>query len=330
MPANTQVPHAIVLVALGAAVVLFPAPPEEEGGDWGSSAEAGPCPKGMVTIRDKFCIDKFEARTVEVDKPRTGRRKPEPVRNHSPFKPIGNATIMALSEKGRIPQGHISRDQAEQACFNAGKRLCTDEEWLEACHGKKPTKYPYGDQHEDGRCNDRGVSGFNLLFGPGNNTPPEASAYTKENMNDPRLNQVDGSLAKTGSHGKCKNSFGVFDMVGNLHEWTAAKEGTFRGGYYLDTSINGEGCDYRTVAHDAKYFDYSTGFRCCFGGPEQDRIDKMLKTAAKNAKDSKKKKKKDRDEDDDKKKDASAKPKAKKKKKKAEPERVADSRSADG
>ena len=36
-----------------------------------------------------------------------------------------------------------------------------------------------------------------------------------------------------------------------------------RGGYYLDTHINGEGCNYRTVAHPATYHDYSTGFRCC-------------------------------------------------------------------
>jgi formylglycine-generating enzyme required for sulfatase activity len=52
-------------------------------------------------------------------------------------------------------------------------------------------------------------------------------------------------------------------MVGNLHEWTAAVNGTFRGGYYLDTKINGEGCDYKTTAHEPNYHDYSTGFRCC-------------------------------------------------------------------
>ena len=52
-------------------------------------------------------------------------------------------------------------------------------------------------------------------------------------------------------------------MVGNVHEWTADPAGTFRGGYYLDTRINGEGCDYRTVAHEPTYHDYSTGFRCC-------------------------------------------------------------------
>ena len=39
--------------------------------------------------------------------------------------------------------------------------------------------------------------------------------------------------------------------------------GTFRGGYYQDTHRNGDGCTYRTTAHDVSYHDYSTGFRCC-------------------------------------------------------------------
>ena len=55
-------------------------------------------------------------------------------------------------------------------------------------------------------------------------------------------------------------------MVGNLHEWTSAASGTFRGGYYLDTTQHGSGCDYVTTAHNVKYHDYSTGFRCCKGG----------------------------------------------------------------
>jgi sulfatase modifying factor 1 len=52
-------------------------------------------------------------------------------------------------------------------------------------------------------------------------------------------------------------------MVGNLHEWTNDPNGTFQGGYYLDTHQNGDGCGYRTTAHEFTYHDYSTGFRCC-------------------------------------------------------------------
>ena len=52
-------------------------------------------------------------------------------------------------------------------------------------------------------------------------------------------------------------------MVGNLHEWVDDPDGTFQGGYYLDTHQHGDGCNYRTPAHDIYYHDYSTGFRCC-------------------------------------------------------------------
>jgi hypothetical protein len=93
----------------------------------------------------------------------------------------------------------------------------------------------------------------------------EPSVWTQ--LNDPRLGQIDGALAKTGSHEACVNGWGAIDMVGNLHEWVrtdpALPHGTFAGGYYLDTSLNGDGCHYRTTAHAHDYHDYSTGFRCC-------------------------------------------------------------------
>jgi hypothetical protein len=93
----------------------------------------------------------------------------------------------------------------------------------------------------------------------------EESVWSK--LNDPRLGRVEGALATTGSHEACVNGYGAVDMVGNLHEWVktdpAAPHGTFAGGYYLDTSINGDGCQYRTTAHAHDYHDYSTGFRCC-------------------------------------------------------------------
>jgi formylglycine-generating enzyme required for sulfatase activity len=85
-------------------------------------------------------------------------------------------------------------------------------------------------------------------------------------MNDPQINQLPGTLALTGAHNGCTSEHGVFDMVGNLHEWTATVRngrGVFRGGYYVDVRINGDGCGYTTRAHGVGYHDYSTGFRCC-------------------------------------------------------------------
>jgi hypothetical protein len=220
-----------------------------------AEAKGKKCPEGMVSVGGRYCIDRYEAHTVEI----VGKNKTKP---HSPFQPVDGLRVKAVSAKGKFPQGYISRDQAEEACKNAGKRLCTDEEWIGACRGKTPSTWPYGDDHVAGACNDGGFSSFNALYGTGGAPPPQ-DAYTFVNMNDERLNQMKGTLAKTGSHKKCRSSWDVYDMVGNLHEWTSAAGGTFRGGYYLDTHINGEGCGYKTTAHGPRYHDYSTGFRCC-------------------------------------------------------------------
>jgi formylglycine-generating enzyme required for sulfatase activity len=206
----------------------------------------------MELIGGKFCIDRYEASTVEI-------RDDGSTAPHSPFLPVTGLRVRAVSKKSVVPQAYISRNESEAACKEAGKRLCADNEWVTACKGPAATKYPYGDERKAGYCVDtQRVSPLNRLFlGLG------GGRYLQEPMNDPRLNQVPGTLAATGSFSRCTNGFHVYDMVGNVHEWTADPNGTFRGGYYLDTRINGEGCEYRTVAHPASYHDYSTGFRCC-------------------------------------------------------------------
>jgi hypothetical protein len=89
----------------------------------------------------------------------------------------------------------------------------------------------------------------------------DSSIYSK--LGHPCLNQLPDGLDRTGTNPGCVTAEGVFDMMGNLHEWTSASAGTFRGGFYVDTKINGNGCLYATTAHDTGHSDYSTGFRCC-------------------------------------------------------------------
>ncbi|HEY8078254.1 MAG TPA: hypothetical protein VIF62_29200, partial [Labilithrix sp.] len=89
----------------------------------------------------------------------------------------------------------------------------------------------------------------------------DLTVFTK--LEHPCINQIPDSLLPTGSKKECVTSEGAYDMVGNLHEWTADSSGHFRGGYYVDTWLNGHGCEYVTTRHEAAYWDYSTGFRCC-------------------------------------------------------------------
>ncbi len=213
------------------------------------AAQSGPCPDDMAQVNTS-CVDKWEASLVELTA--DGERPFSPYQS-----PDASVSVRAVSQPGVVPQGYISRDAAELACQASEKRLCVEDEWLTACQGDPPRAFPYGDARQKGACNDSGISPLHVYYAEA----PET--YRGGPMNDPRLNQTPNTVAKTGEYARCTNAFGVFDMVGNLHEWVMSPRPTFRGGYYQDTHINGDGCAYHTTAHAAGYHDYSTGFRCC-------------------------------------------------------------------
>ena len=213
----------------------------------------GLCPPDMASIDDKFCVDKYEASLVELMSDGSERAWPY-------YQPVEGHTVRAVSEKGVFPQGYISEKQAIEACGRSGKRLCKPAEWKTACKGPEPKKFGYANERTPGTCNDNGKSPVGTFFPA---AVAQGKAWTWDKMNDERLNQMEGGLAETGSHEDCTNGYGVYDMVGNLHEWVLDSAGTFQGGYYLDVTQNGDGCGYRTDAHEAWYHDYSTGFRCC-------------------------------------------------------------------
>jgi formylglycine-generating enzyme required for sulfatase activity len=214
------------------------------------------CPPEMTSVEDRFCIDRWEASLVEVLS--DGREAPWPAFDAV----VDGRPVRSVSAAGVYPQAYISGAQAAQACAASGKRLCAPVEWRAACMGPRRQTFGYGSERIAGRCNDEGQGRSPML-----RLFPQAAtswnAWGTTEMNDPRLNQLENTLAPTGSHPGCTNDYGVFDMVGNLHEWTNDPHGTFQGGYYLDTHLNGDGCSYRTVAHAMTYHDYSTGFRCC-------------------------------------------------------------------
>jgi formylglycine-generating enzyme required for sulfatase activity len=202
----------------------------------------------MLPVED-FCVDRYEAALVRLS-------------DGTPWSPYfnpGSVPVRAVSVKGAVPQGYIDQERAEEACLASGKRLCTDDEWLRACRGASDRVYPYGDVLVVGRCNDqRATHPAVEYFGT-------TDSWIYSEIDHECLNQLTDSLAPTGAHPECVSDDGAFDMMGNLHEWTANPAGTFRGGFYVDTVKNGAGCLYATTAHDVSHWDYSTGFRCCYG-----------------------------------------------------------------
>jgi formylglycine-generating enzyme len=233
------------------------APPRPHPVDEGTISPARPgshCPSDMAMVSSRFCVDKYEGSIV-------ARLSDGTTRPFSPYLtpvPVEGTVYVARSVAGVVPQGYISAQQAQNACKAAGKRLCHPVEWRAACGGSDGFAYPYGPTRVAGKCHDSGATPM-MTF----HASTMKRGWGLAELNDARNNQLEGSVDKTGASAECVNDFGAYDMVGNLHEWTADPNGTFQGGYWLDTSQHGDGCAYRTIAHAFDYHDYSTGFRCC-------------------------------------------------------------------
>jgi hypothetical protein len=222
------------------------------------------CPSEMALVADRVCVDRWEASLAE--------RAPGGVeRPWSPFSAVDGheGRVRAVSRPGVVPQGYISGKQAMSACTASGKRLCTADEWERACRGPEGTQFPYGSTRRAGACNDD-VRAVHPVIEVANFLGLPADQWWRAGMNEPLINQLPGSLLRTAERSECTNDYGVFDMVGNLHEWIDDPDGTFRGGYYMDTTLNGDGCQYATTGHEFRYHDYSTGFRCCL---DADRVE---------------------------------------------------------
>jgi formylglycine-generating enzyme len=233
------------------------------------------CPLWMVRAADQnheYCIDRFEAHMLE---DRGGTMMPHP--SSVPPEKFGRYT--ANVAPGVLPQSSVSRKQAEDACFNARKRLCTLSEWMSACEGVRLTTYPYGNTWRKGVCNTHQEHMISRIFG---------EKWGARMVDGPETNMVKGYIFKTGEKTGCVSSYGTYDMVGNLEEWVSTPvdariiasrprigpgvskgfkavpgNGLFVGGFASTSSQNGAGCTYMTIVHPPDQNDYSIGFRCC-------------------------------------------------------------------
>lgn len=252
-----------------------------DAGDFDVGAWSDPgCPEGMAR-GGRFCIDRWEAHLI--------KRGPagEAIPLSPCDRPPAEGGYEARSEPGVFPQAYISRVESARACKNAGKRLCSMTEWHRACEGKKGSVYPYGDHWIAKKCNSDRPHLLSIRFGT------DARHWRYEDFNDPTLDQEPGFLEKTGAFDQCGGDFGVYDLVGNLHEWVSDTvdgaliqqletedvnrnhqpsnpgNGVFLGGFFSTHQELGPGCKFTTVAHEPGYHDYSTGFRCCAPAPER-------------------------------------------------------------
>lgn len=137
----------------------------------------------------------------------------------------GTGISLACNYAQTLPWTSVTYEDAKNACLDAGKRLCTKEEWMSACG----TAYPYGSSHQAGTCND--------------STSDE------------------GSVLPAGSKSGCKSSAGVFDMSGNVREWV--EEGLLMGGSYNSDKNDSKCSAFMQVNINSYVPTPGDGFRCC-------------------------------------------------------------------
>ncbi len=206
------------------------------------------CPEDMANIENTFCMDKFEA------------SRPDATENFE-----GRDSFRATSRKGVLPWMTKNNKEAEEACKNAGKRLCSANEWFFACAGEEKRIYSYGNKYDPSRCN--GIDTFCYCDSEecsGLSSCPYPHCYNQPSLEGGGPCDSNFHLMPTGSFPECKNIYGVYDLNGNVWEHIMdGSEYTVRGGAYnCGDSEKLSRCDYIP----ATWKPSALGFRCCSDG----------------------------------------------------------------
>jgi len=203
-----------------------------------------PCPADMVDAGD-VCIDRYEAS-----------------RSDATAALQGSATDVARSVDGVMPWSENPVDDVvlatySAACATAGKRLCTPDEWEDACQGPLDHIYVFGDTFDREACNcvDTWCDDYCA-------THPEVDPCSEGD----NCGYVHGCMAiyPTGSMPGCTNGLGTFDINGNVWEIVAPSTTDGRGYEVRGGAFNCASaaarlrCDF-----NASWTTLHAGFRCC-------------------------------------------------------------------
>ena len=151
--------------------------------------------------------------------------------------PVGSKTVCVDAYEypntaDENPRDMVSHEQAVSLCEQAGKHLCTIDEWQAACRGKDKTRYSYGDSYKQNKCN--------------TNTKAAKRSGRKE---------------------QCRSWWGMYDMNGNLWEWTASASKEHPNMFLVAggawNTNNGSQCTESKFSFYPQNQYPSVGFRCC-------------------------------------------------------------------
>ena len=136
------------------------------------------------------------------------------------------------NQRGVRPMNMVSQMAARDSCQAAGKRLCTADEWRTACRGPYNWRYPYGNNYIRQAC----------------------------------ITQ-DSTFRASGEAGECRGWYAIYDMVGNLAEWTSTRAPENQrhflvmGGFWESGAA--ATCEMARHSYFPQNQHNQVGFRCC-------------------------------------------------------------------
>lgn len=233
------------------------------------------CPTGMVSVRGAFRSELHGAATGQVERLQDAactdwisREFPARCRTFDSDKIAIEVAKLPTQQMdycidrfeypnvlGQSPMIVVTFREAETLCKKASKRLCTEDEWTFACEGEEVRPYPYGWTRDPDACViDRPWRPF-----AEGALQPRDGANAREELD--RLWQGEPSGSRRG----CRSPFGVYDMTGNVDEWTRSVNtkgyaSILKGGYWGPVRAR---CRPATRAHNEDFVAYQQSFRCC-------------------------------------------------------------------
>ena len=164
------------------------------------------------------------------------------------------------NQRGVNPIVMVTWYEAKNACRAQGKRLCSEDEWTFACEGEEAQPYPNGYTRDADAC----------VIDEHWDIPAEGSLLPRQS---PRAGREVARLwhgEPSGGERSCRSPFGVYDMTGNIDEWTRSvvpggRPSILKGGYFGPVRTR---CRPSTRAHGEGHVYYQQGFRCCANAPE--------------------------------------------------------------
>jgi formylglycine-generating enzyme required for sulfatase activity len=250
----------IAWVALRAEAEPPPAPPSPAFTLAMAVPVTPPCPDGMVLVDGDYCDEVVQTCLNERPRPHVGC-----LQYASPSVCTGTQTHMRFcidqyeypNQAGEKPAIMQSWYDADKACRSIHKRVCRSHEWTLACEGPDRLPYPYGYTRDDKACHiDE--------YGPMIN---EARFYSVDK--DKEIERID-RREPSGARPGCVSPYGVYDLTGNIDEWTTNEtgipdHGALKGGNWGEWR---NACRPVTLGHAAWFRYYQMGFRCCSDAAE--------------------------------------------------------------